>query len=347
MATGSTRAPWATAAAARSTARTPHHRLRIGLIDRCDWHRPHLDHATPTERNATVTHNQSDVADDVTGHVPPRTDGAYAVDHTFEVSDPVRLAVSVPAGMVRVTAGAPGTAAVTVAPADPSDRRAVEAAALTTVELRGEHLLVTAPEYGRYRRRSPALLVSVELPPSSTVSLRTASADLQCETDVSWLAVRTASGDVRGLTVTGDVTIDTASGDVVLDRVDGWLRVRGASGDVTVGRVGALDITTASGDLSIRELDGPGGQLRSASGDVRVSAAAAGELSVASVSGDVTVGVCHGTPVWMDVSTMSGDASSELPITNPTTGGGEPRLTLRVKSVSGDVTVRRPEALAR
>jgi Putative adhesin len=119
-------------------------------------------------------------------------------------------------------------------------------------------------------------------------------------------------------------------------------RVAVASADAAVrGRMGPLELTSASGDLGADHCTAL--QLRSASGDARIGTvtgeavlgSASGELRIDRVqgalkartaSGDVSVGAATGT---IGVTTASGEVSiGEL---------GEGRL--KVKSVSGDVTV--------
>ena len=71
------------------------------------------------------------------------------------------------------------------------------------------------------------------------------------------------------------------------------------------------------------------------------------------MSGDVRVGVGRGTRVWIDATSVSGDLGSELglddrePDTDEPDPGGGPVVPLRVKTVSGDVSiVRATEAVS-
>jgi putative adhesin len=87
-------------------------------------------------------------------------------------------------------------------------------------------------------------------------------------------------------------------------------------------------------------------QVTTASGDVQIGTVARGEATVRAVSGDVNVGVASGTPVWMDLSSVTGMATSELEPTEGSGGGAAPVLELRVVTVSGDVRVQRVEGIS-
>jgi DUF4097 and DUF4098 domain-containing protein YvlB len=114
---------------------------------------------------------------------------------------------------------------------------------------------------------------------------------------------------------------------VRLRRVDGDLDAHSASGDIEIGDAGA----------SVRG--------RTASGDITVLVARRGAVEVKAASGDVSVGVAQGVGVWLDLSTMSGDTTSDLAIGDAAPADGcDLRLTAR--TMSGDVHVTRAPATA-
>jgi hypothetical protein len=124
--------------------------------------------------------------------------------------------------------------------------------------------------------------------------------------------------------------------------VEARARVAVASADVSArGRLGALELTSASGDLAVdhcAEL-----QLRSASGDARIGTVT-GEAVLGSASGDLRIERADG---GLKARTASGDVSIESAsgTVGVTTASGEVAIAaigegrLKVKSVSGDVTV--------
>jgi DUF4097 and DUF4098 domain-containing protein YvlB len=106
------------------------------------------------------------------------------------------------------------------------------------------------------------------------------------------------------------------------DRID----VRGSSGDVRLGDV--------AGDLSVVAV----------SGDVTVLSLARGRAHLRSVSGQVDVGIARGVALRVDAESMSGTVHSDIVLSDDpegSVGEGDPTVTLTVRSVSGDVLVKR------
>ena len=140
------------------------------------------------------------------------------------------------------------------------------------------------------------------------------------------LGVRSSSAGVDATGLLGAVDVKTASGDISLEDAAS-LEVDSASGDVRVRDVeGTIDIRTASGDASVRR---SGGILTAklVSGDIAVGEAAAG-LAVTTVSGDVRVHAAGGG--GMRVQAVSGDVHLAI---KP----GE-RLYIDANSVSGTMS---------
>lgn len=187
---------------------------------------------------------------------------------------------------------------------------------------RGLTVQVTAPERTRVRVEGGSTDLTVR-GPVLEVTLMSGSGDASLDDVRERVDVKVASGDLRLGTAGGLVTFHSASGDLRADAVLGGLVARTASGDVAVGEArGELRVTTISGDISF------GG-------------VGAGGVEVQAVSGDVTVGVLPGTGVWLDLSSMSGSTSSDLPVGDAPTAPDAPQLSVRAHAVSGDVRVRR------
>jgi DUF4097 and DUF4098 domain-containing protein YvlB len=156
---------------------------------------------------------------------------------------------------------------------------------------------------------------------AGTIAFRTGSGDLLFEHADGDVSMKTGSGDLRGGGISGDLAAHTASGDLRLERVDGDTVVRTASGDLSLGASGGdVRVSTASGDVVVRHLG-------------------SGQVTVHCVSGGVHLGVPAGLGVWMDLSSTSGTASSELEPGE--SSNGEPDLDLRVTTVSGDIRIVR------
>lgn len=295
---------------------------------------------------------------------------------SFPSPEPVTLRVKLPAGLLEVTAAPREDAVVEVRPSRSSSSADAEAASGTRVErLADGTILVEAPEQRTMLGRQARVDVLVALPEGSAVTLQTASADIRTSGPLGDVAVGSASGDVRiercarleVKTASGDVTCDvtgaeagvrtssgdirlpelrggaeitTSSGRVELGAVNGDTTVKSGSGDITVEAAGASFRTiSASGDVTI----GTAGDLvetRTSSGDVGIGTVARGRVSVDSVSGDVRIGVADGVSAWLDVSTTSGDLRSGLEEAERP-GDEAPRAEIRVKTVSGDISLVR------
>ena len=67
-------------------------------------------------------------------------------------------------------------------------------------------------------------------------------------------------------------------------------------------------------------------------------AASGSRVEAKSTSGDIRVGVAPGIGVYLDLSTLSGTASSEL---DPADQSGGADMTLNCRTLSGDVLVTR------
>ena len=235
----------------------------------------------------------------------------------FPAEGPVDLQVRIPAGSIAVTATPTQTISVRIDSDDSTDSNGA-----ARVELSAGELTITAPDRRRLLGRSPGLDVAVIVPPGSRCGAVTASADITCRGDLGGLRARTASGDVTAGRVLGETEVSTSSGDVRLERcVRAW--VKSVSGDIWVGGAdGGVDSQSVSGDIHI--------------GGVTV-----GEITANTTSGDITITVVPGTGVRLDLSTLSGDASSELRHDDDDGADGPADATLTCRSISGDVTLRR------
>jgi hypothetical protein len=260
----------------------------------------------------------------------------------FPCPTPVTVAARLAAGELRITAEPRDTAVVEVSPWDGTDASR-EAAARTQVELRGDRLLVEAPEAGPgwLLRRGSRIRVDVRVPLDCPLNIRVASAEVYCRGRYAGASVHTASGDVAIEHLTGHATINTASGHVLVDRVDGRASVHGASGDVTLTQAGDdVTVHTASGDVTVDDADGSV-KVNTASGSVRVGCVRRGVTRLKAASGGMSVGVAQGTRVWLDAVTASGRTRSDLDVTSAPAGGGEPELTLALRTASGDIDIHR------
>ena len=257
--------------------------------------------------------------------------------HRFPVTEPL------PAVEVRNPSGS-----VTVEGRDGLDEITVEVTALdATAEqlldrihlfFTNSRLQVEVPE--RRLLRSPGFAISVLTPAGSAVRVATASADTTLRGRLGGAELTSASGDVA-VAECATLEVRTASGDARIGTVEGRARHGSASGDLWIGTAGGgLTSRTASGDVSIDQSTGDV-SVGTASGDVTVGRAAEGSVQAKTMSGDVEVGVAPGLRVWLDLSSVSGRMNSQLTDDDGDAGEGPAQLSLTLRSVSGDLRIRR------
>ena len=105
--------------------------------------------------------------------------------------------------------------------------------------------------------------------------------------------------EIAQVSVTEDLAVETASGDVELTNVKAReLRLRSASGDIQLERICAelLAIESRSGDMELQQVLAKEEFLcRSTSGDISLAGCDAPKMGFATVSGDITGSLLHGS----------------------------------------------------
>ena len=268
------------------------------------------------------------------------------MQHLFETPAPTAVYVEIGSGDVD-------------ARAEDTDQTVIdvdgEYADEVVVEQRGDQIVVLAPHRrtGLFGSRND-LRVQVTLPTGSELATKLGSADVTATGRLRAAKIRTGSGDVHLADVDEEALVETGSGDIEIGSAGGELRIKSGSGDIEVDHVagagsiatgsgdvqiataaGAVQVRSGSGDLRIRDARS-GVELNTASGDVYVDLAHRGRVTTKNVSGDINVGIPSGTPVWTDITCVTGSVSSNL------SSAGEPApgqdyVELRAKTVSGDI----------
>lgn len=250
----------------------------------------------------------------------------------FDLGERPQLDLDVKAGNVTVRAGSDGSATVSVDGSDVDDWNITQMGGTITVQ---------APRGRMWGGRSAR--VHVDLPAGADASIQTASAAVSLSGSLGSARIRTASGDVH-VDVVERLDANSASGDVRVGSVTGDASCTTASGDVAVSAVdGRLTVGTASGDVRVARASDDV-HIGSASGDVRVERYDGADLTIKSISGDVTVGLPAGIRVDPDLSTLSGRTMLPTPSGTgaSTSSGGDRRVVrVRIKTVSGDIALAR------
>jgi len=267
-------------------------------------------------------------------------------EYRFETHNPVNLVVEISKGNVNVRCTDTSESTVVVEGKYAED---------VVVEQHGDSITVTEPGRGRIFGDN-ALRVDVVVPEKSNPAVRTGSADIQVEGPAGHAQLRSGSGDCAVDAVEGHLLVETGSGEIRVDAVGGNLKIKSGSGDVEIGEAGGTSsISTGSGDVTVEATRGSSvvktgsgdlsigaahddASFSTGSGDMSVDLVNRGRLTVKGASGDVSIGVKAGVPVWTDITTVSGTIRSELQ------GAGQPQegqdhIEVRAKTVSGDIAL--------
>ncbi|MFD7450027.1 DUF4097 family beta strand repeat-containing protein [Kitasatospora sp. NPDC059827] len=217
----------------------------------------------------------------------------------FATPAPVSAVLDIPAGRIRLIAADRADTVVEVRPADAGKSRDVKAAERVEVAYVDGVLRVEAPEAGnRLLGNSGSVEVTVQLPTGSRVDATAALAEF------------------RGVGRLGDVTIEAAQGTVKLDETAG-ARLDLQAGDIAVGRLG-----------------GPA-EIRTQKGDLRITEAVQGAVTLRTEYGQIEVGAARGVSAALDAGTAHGRIHNAL-----RNADGTPGLTIHATTAYGDITAR-------
>jgi hypothetical protein len=217
--------------------------------------------------------------------------------HAFATPGPITAHLNIPAGHIHVHAADSDTTTVHIAPADPASARDVKLAAATTATCRDATLRITTRAGRKILGSTGALDITLRLPARSRVQARAAAAQL------------TTTGPL------GDITLDSAQATVTIDHA------------------AATRLTVTDADITVSHLHGDG-EIRAVRGDIEVTRATRGALTLATQAGAITVGAAPGTSATLDAGTTMGR------ITNTLANAGVPALTIHATTTTGDITAR-------
>jgi hypothetical protein len=185
---------------------------------------------------------------------------------------------------------------------------------------------------------SRTVSIRAAVPAGTNVELAVAAADVLSRVDLGRVFGKTASGDVD-LGRVEALELRTASGDVRVDTCAGVCEFGSASGDLRIHQVeGDVRVSTASGDVTVERTAGRL-EIKTASGDINIRSCFGDSLEAVSMSGDIHLGVPEGTRVEADIDSLSGEV--KLPTRRPPGGDSVRQLRVRAKTVSGDIELRR------
>ena len=197
--------------------------------------------------------------------------------------------------------------------------------------------------------RNRNVQITVRVPRSTMVTLRTSGGRLSTDDIDGAVALRTSGGSIAARRIRGDVDADTSGGSIDIADVRGRVRAETSGGSIDITSVtGAVDARTSGGSVDIR---GAGGRVdaRTSGGGVDVGFAAGNGQggTLTSSGGRVRAEIDPAVSLSLDASSSGGGVDADVPVTVSGTisrnslrgdlNGGGPLLRLR--SSGGGVRV--------
>ncbi len=207
----------------------------------------------------------------------------------------------------------------------------------TLIEASADAVVVRSRAGNRSRRLfSRAMDITVTAPEGGSLRVSSGSGDVRVRLGLDDVEVKSGSGDVRIDKEVGDARVKIGSGRVVVAGAVRDATVSSSSGDVSIGYATDAVVKTASGSLVLGTINGSA-RIKSASGDVKVRDFRGTDLAISTMSGDTIIYLAPGRVVQARIKTLSGDFRNKV---KPSSGEKTSKMSLDVKSFSGDVTLR-------
>ncbi|MDQ8701008.1 DUF4097 family beta strand repeat-containing protein [Streptomyces sp. LHD-70] len=218
----------------------------------------------------------------------------------FDTPAPVAAVLDIPVGRIQFIAADRTDTAVEVLPANAAKSRDVKAAEQTEVTYGDGVLRIKAPEAkNQIFGASGSIEVTVQLPSGSRVEATAAAAEF------------------RGVGRLGDVSLESAQGSVKLDEA------------------ASARLTLQSGDISVGRLGGPA-QISTQKGDLHITEAVLGAVTLRTESGEISVGAARGVSASLDAGTSYGRIHNAL----KNADGADAALTIHATTAHGDISAR-------
>jgi DUF4097 and DUF4098 domain-containing protein YvlB len=218
----------------------------------------------------------------------------------YDTTAAISAVFDIPAGRIQVIAADRADTTVEVLPTDASKSRDVKAAERIEVTyVDGVLRIEAAKQSNPILGSTGSVEVTVQLPAGSTVQGKAASAEF------------------RGVGRLGDVNYEGAAGSIKLDETAS-AQLTLAAGDITVGRLGGS------------------AQISTQKGELRITEAVNGTVTLRTEQGDITVGAARDASATLDAGTTSGRVHNALRNTEGAAAG----LKIHATTAHGDITAR-------
>jgi len=179
--------------------------------------------------------------------------------------------------------------------------------------------------------------------------LNTASGEIEISGCQGENTLSSASGDIAAAGCSQvSLKINTASGDIEVSDCSGDLAFQTVSGDVSASLSGNVQGQTVSGDIDIKAEKLGEIKINSTSGDIQFNGLLSedNKSAIATVSGDVSIGLTSGSSAMIEAGTVSGDIDCGLELAESRKSSrslsgklSDGQGSLKVKTVSGDIEI--------
>jgi len=196
--------------------------------------------------------------------------------------------------------------------------------------------------------------LTIQVPQESRVRFVGVSTDVEIENIRGGVQVQLVSGDLEARRIESQLLINTVSGDIEINGVIGSVLASTISGDlelVTTAKSLRLDTVSGDVDLTLKAFDQLAVHSVSGSMEIDGELNPAGQIELASVSGDIRLGLQPGLNATLDLDGgISGDIVNDLSDDEVETrfpsrqrlraivGDGSGRIGIR--TVSADITLK-------
>ncbi|KXK06226.1 MAG: hypothetical protein UZ04_CHB001000228 [Chlorobi bacterium OLB4] len=167
---------------------------------------------------------------------------------------------------------------------------------------------ISGENYSSLTDRASTLTIEMLLPDYYNLSVSSNNSNISIHNIDGNKRIRHFKGKIRIENSTGDIDVKTGDGSVDVHNQNGMLEIVTATGDIFLNSVdGESKLITASGDISMNNV-GTIVSVETASGSINVNPGLSLQnISLSSISGDITVNLTEQSGVSLRVKTFSGE----------------------------------------
>lgn len=198
--------------------------------------------------------------------------------------------------------------------------------------------------------KSTRVRYEIVIPKKYNSKASTSGGDLYLDDLTGNVKFSTSGGDIKVQKVTGKVDASTSGGDIRLAYIVGPIKCSTSGGDISVKESkGDISTSTSGGDISLQISNGKVSASTSG-GDIRVDYSGANQgIKLKTSGGDISLKVDSDFSGNIDLSSLGGDVSCDLPLTSITkkkssaligaanSGGAD----VECSTLGGDIRIRK------